>query len=68
MTLVERFEQRLVALEVWRLAIRMTDGFKVCLVPGVIPHDPNLVDGNVFSLRAAAIHRDGQPLLALGQS
>jgi hypothetical protein len=43
----------------------MEDGFEMSLVPGFVPHNPDLVNGNIPCLRAAAVDRNGQPLFPM---
>jgi hypothetical protein len=63
--LIESLEQRQVTREVRRSGVGMLQRFQMILIPGVIPDNPNLVDGDVFDLRAAAVDGNRQPLLAL---
>jgi hypothetical protein len=63
--LIKGLKQRQVALEVRRSRVRMLQRFQMTLIPGVMPGNPNLVDGYIFDLRAAAMDRNRQPLLAL---
>src|SRR5215207_150321 len=61
---VKRIEQQPVSVEVRRFRIGLLDGFKMDFSPGVLPDDPNLMDGNILGLGPAAMDRDGQPLPA----